>query len=228
MGGQTTSTQELVRLVKAAEHIGADFVQVSPPFYFSPTEGDFLEHVQAAADAADVGLIIYNTFWNGYGVSEGMVERLAEIPRVTSLKWSVPDAASMLFESVVTRFASRFAIIDNQNHYVVSHMLGARSIEIHPGNYWPQWAVGLWQMLEAKRYEEAQHEMVRVLMPFMTLWGRMEGFTAGDGYLDKLCVELVGQASSRCRPPTRDVRPQFREATRQMLLAAGVPNVVPA
>lgn len=228
MGGQTTSTKELERLVKAAERIGADFVQVSPPFYFSPTEGDFLEYVKAAAGAGDVGLIIYNTFWNGYGVSEGMVEKLAEIPTVASLKWSVPDAASMMFESVVSRFASRFAIIDNQNHYVVSHMLGARAIEIHPANYWPQWGVALWEMLEAHRYEEAQAEMVKVLMPFMLLWGRMEGFTAGDGYLDKLCLELVGQASSRCRPPTRDVRERFREDCRQMLLAAGVPNVVPA
>jgi len=93
MGGQTTSTRELERLVKAAEHIGADFVQVSPPFYFSPTE---------------------------------------------------------------------------------------------------------------------------------------EKYTSGDGYLDKQCVELVGLGSSRSRPPTRDVRPQFREATRRMLLDAGVPNVLPA
>ena len=51
MGGQTTSTQELERLVKAAERIGCTFVQVSPPFYFGHTEGDFLEYVEAAAGA---------------------------------------------------------------------------------------------------------------------------------------------------------------------------------
>ena len=65
-------------------------------------------------------------------------------------------------------------------------------------------------------------------MPYMMLWGEMEAFTAGDGYLDKLCMELVGLPSSRSRPPTRDVRPQFRERCRQMLLQAGVPNVVGA
>jgi len=228
MGGQTTSTKELERLVRAAERIGADFVQVSPPFYFSPTEGDFLEYVQAGAEAGDVGIIIYNTFWTGYGVSEGAVERLTEIPNVASLKWSTPDGASMGFESVVSRYASRFAIIDNQNRYVTSHMLGARAIEIHPANYWPQFGVALWAMLEARRYEEAQSAMVKVLMPFMTLWAEMEAYTSGDGYLDKLCVELVGLGSSRSRPPTRDVRPRFREATRRMLLDAGVPNVLPA
>ena len=48
------------------------------------------------------------------------------------------------------------------------------------------------------------------------------------GASDKLCMELVGLDSSRCRPPTRDVRRRYREPARQMLLAAGVPNVVPA
>jgi dihydrodipicolinate synthase/N-acetylneuraminate lyase len=228
MGGQTTSTAELQRLARAAERIGADFLQVSPSFYFSPTEGDFLEYVQAAADAADVGLIIYNTFWTGFGVSEGTVERLADIPRVASIKWSSPDGAMMTFESVVSRFASRFAIIDNQNRYVTSHMLGARAIEIHPANYWPQFGVELWGMLEGRRYEEAQAAMMKVLLPFMALWGEMEAYTAGDGYLDKLCVELVGVGSSRCRPPTRDVRERYREQARAMLIAAGVPNVLPA
>src|SRR5215813_7145801 len=45
MGGQTTSTLELVRLVQAAEKIGAEYVQVSPPFYFAHTEEDFYEYV---------------------------------------------------------------------------------------------------------------------------------------------------------------------------------------
>lgn len=226
MGGQTTSSAELVQLVRSAERLGASYVQVSPPFYFEHTEDDFYEHVVAGAAAADVGLIVYNTFWTSLGLSGRMVERLAEIPNVVGLKWATPDTGFMAFEQVVTRFADRFAIIDNQMRYVISHILGARSIEIHAANYWPQWAVGLWQMLERGEYAEAQREIVRVAMPFMALWTEMERFTSGDGYLDKLCMELVGLPSSRSRPPTRDVRPVFREQAREMLLRCGVPGVV--
>ena len=44
-------------------------------------------------------------------------------------------------------------------------------------------------------------------MPFYKLWVEIEkSHTSGDGYLDKLCMELVGLDSSRWRPPTRDVR----------------------
>jgi dihydrodipicolinate synthase/N-acetylneuraminate lyase len=228
MGGQTTSTQELQRLVRAAERLGADYVQVSPPFYFDTTEDDFYEHVVAGADAGAVGLILYNTFWTSLGMSSKMVERVAEIPYVVGLKWATPDTGFMAFEQVVTRFKDRFSIIDNQMRYVISHMLGARSIEIHQGNYWPQFAAGMWAMLERGDYVTAQHELVRVAMPYMMLWGEMEAFTSGDGYLDKLCMELVGLPSSRSRPPTRDVRPLFRERCRQMLLDTGVPNVAGA
>jgi len=58
------------------------------------------------------------------------------------------------------------------------------------------------------------------------LWTNIEDtFTSGDGYLDKLCMELVGLPSSHCRPPTRDVREQFREQVRQMMIDTGVPGM---
>ncbi|MBW7881944.1 MAG: dihydrodipicolinate synthase family protein [Caldilineaceae bacterium] len=228
MGAQTTSTLELVRLARAAQRIGAEFIQVSPPFYFAHTEEDFYEYVVAAAEAADVGLVIYNTFWTSIDVSSEMVERLTGIPNVIGLKWSMPDKGNMEFEQVITRFASRFSIIDNQMRFVTSHMLGGRGIEVHVCNYWPQWGVRMWRLLENQQYIEAQRELVNVAMPFMALWQEMERYTSGDGYLDKLCMELVGLGSSRCRPPTRDIRHLFREQARQMLVQAGVPDVVPA
>jgi dihydrodipicolinate synthase/N-acetylneuraminate lyase len=228
VGGQTTSTLELKRLVRAAANVGADYVQVSPPFYHSSTEEDFLEHILEGAAAADIGIIVYNTYWTSLGLSSALVEKLVDVPHVVSLKWSTPDTAMMTFEGVVSRFSNRFSIIDNQMRYVTSHILGARSIEIHQGNYWPQFAVGLWQMLERGDYAQAQRDMVRVCMPFMELWVEIEGFTGGDGYLDKLCMELVGLPSSRNRPPTRDVRKRYREQARQMLIGSGVPNVVRA
>ena len=70
VGGQTTSTLELKRLIRAAHDVGADYVQVSPPFYHSHTEGDFLDHVLAGAAAADIGLIVYNTYWTAQGFEQ--------------------------------------------------------------------------------------------------------------------------------------------------------------
>jgi dihydrodipicolinate synthase/N-acetylneuraminate lyase len=225
MGAQTTSTRELARLARAAQQVGAEFIQVSPPFYFAHTQDDFYEYVVAAAEAADVGIVVYNTYWTSSGVSMELMERLIELRNVIGLKWAVPDTGMGDFERAVAAFAGRLCIIDNQNRFVSSHMLGARAIELHMCNYWPQWGVRLWQLLEEHQYIEVQQEIMRVAMPYYALWQEMEKYTSGDGYLDKLCMELVGLGSSRPRPPTRDVRKLFREQARQMLLQCGVPGV---
>ncbi|MGI9006081.1 MAG: dihydrodipicolinate synthase family protein [Streptosporangiaceae bacterium] len=221
MGAQTTSTLELARLARAAEQAGADLIQVSPPFYFAHTADDFYEYARAAARAADVGLIIYNTFWTSQHVSHALLDRLAGIDNVVALKWSAPDMGNMEFEQTITRYADRFMIVDNQMRFVVSHMLGASSIEVHICNYRPDWGVRLWRLLEAGEYVTAQREMVDVAMPFMALWQEMETWTSGDGYLDKLCMELLGLGSSRCRPPTRDVRQRFHDQALDMLRRTG-------
>lgn len=226
MGAQTTSTRELVELVRAAEQLGAEYVQVSPPFYFSATEDDFYDYVRAAAEAAGIGIVVYNTYTTSTAVGRGLVERLVELPNVVGLKWATQTNDFMEFEQVIKQFAGRLSIIDNQVRFVTSHILGARSIELHMCNYWPQWGVELWQLLEDGRYREAQLELARVALPYYTLWKELEQYTGGDGYLDKLCMELVGLESSRCRPPTRDIRTKYRERVRQMLIDSGVPGVV--
>jgi dihydrodipicolinate synthase/N-acetylneuraminate lyase len=229
MGAQTTSTIELKRLAKAAAQLGAEFIQVSCPFYFTHTEEDFFEYVAAAAEAADIGIIIYNTFWTSAAVSFKTVERLAQIPNVVGLKWATPRTDAMEFEDVVSHFSGRLTIIDNHLLFAMSHMMGARAFEVHLCNYWPEWGIRLIDDLEAGRYVEVQRALVREAMPFYKLWVEIEKtYTSGDGYLDKLCMELVGLDSSRCRPPTRDIRKLYRERCRQMLIDTGVPRALPA
>ena len=229
MGAQTTSTRELVRLAKAAERIGAEFIQVSCPFYFQHTEQDFYEYVAEAAAAADIGIILYNTFWTSAAVSFALVERLADVPNLVGLKWACPRTDAMEFEDVVSTFSDRLTIIDNHLMFAQSPMLGARGFEVHLCNYWPEWGIKLIENVRAERWKDIQTALVREAMPFYVLWTEIEKtYTSGDGYLDKLCMELVGLPSSRCRPPTRDVRETYRERCRAMMQATGVPGVLSA
>jgi dihydrodipicolinate synthase/N-acetylneuraminate lyase len=223
MGAQTASTRELITLSQAAHSVGASYIQVSPPFYFAHTDGDLYEHVAAVAETTDVGIVLYNTFWTSTGLTLQSLERLLTFPAIVGLKWATPDDGCMEFEQVITRFSDQVSIIDNQMRFVASHMLGARMIELHPCNYWPEWGLQVWRLLEEHRYVEAQAELVRVGMPFMALWQEMERHTSGDGYLDKLCMDIRGLGSSRCRPPTRDVRELYRERAEKMLRDVGMP-----
>jgi dihydrodipicolinate synthase/N-acetylneuraminate lyase len=226
MGAQTTSTRELVQLSKAASRLGFDYIQVSCPFYFTHTEDDFLEYVAEAASASSIGIIVYNTFWTSAAISFRTVERLADIPNVVGLKWATPRTDAMEFEDVVATFAKRLSIIDNHLMFPLSHALGARAFEVHLSNYWPEWGIGLVDNLAKGRYAKVQRALVREALPFYKLWVEIEkSFTSGDGYLDKLCMELVGLDSSRCRPPTRDIRDRYRDRTRSMLQTTGTPRI---
>jgi 4-hydroxy-tetrahydrodipicolinate synthase len=230
MGAQSTSTLELVQIAQAAQKIGASYIQVSCPFYFSHTEGDFEEYVRAAAEAApDVGIIIYNTFWNSANISFAMVQRLAEIPNVVGLKWATPRTDAMEFESVVSTFSDRFTIIDNNLFFAFSPKpaLGAKAFEVHLCNFWPQWGLKLLQEIRNQQYPEVARMLVKEAMPFYKLWVDIEkNYTSGDGYLDKMCMELVGLPSSRCRPPTRDIRKLYLKQTHAMMQSIGVPGLI--
>jgi len=226
VGGQSTSTQESVDLAKAAQSIGAQFIQVSCPYYFQHTQEDFLEHIKTIASHVDIGLVIYNTFWTSSGMSKWLIDEFARIPNVVGLKWATGRSDSMEFEDVVAHYSDRFCIVDNHLKFCISHSLGARAFEVHTCNYWPEWGVRLIDQLNAGNYKEVQLDLVRTTLPFYQLWQEIEeNYTSGDGYLDKLCMELVGLTSSRSRPPTRDVRELYRERARQMLIECGVPRV---
>ena len=229
VGAQTTSTMELQRLAQAAEEIGASFIQVSCPFYFNHTQDDFYEHILAVSRSAKIGLIIYNTFWTSAEVSFGMVERLIEIPQVVGLKWATKRSVAMEFEDVVQTFSSKLTVIDNDLLFPISHMLGAKAFEVHLCNHWPEWGVKLLATLEAGDYKQVELDMIKEALPYYRLWKKIEQtYTVGDGFLDKLCMELIGLPSSRCRPPTRDIREQYREEARQMLIQCGTPRVISA
>ncbi len=230
LGAQSTSTLELAKLAQAAQSMGFDFIQVACPFYFTHTEADFDEFVRAAAKAApEVGIIIYNTFWTSSGVSFSMIERLAELDNIIGLKWAAPRTDAMEFEDVCSHFSDRFTIIDNNLFFAFSAMpaMGARAFEVHLCNFWPAWGLKLVNEVKSGNYAEIARMMTIEAMPWYKLWVEIENeYTSGDGYLDKLCMELVGLPSSRCRPPTRDIRKIYRDKTLAMMCDIGVPNLV--
>lgn len=229
MGAQSTSTLELVKLAHAAKRIGVNFIQVSCPFYFAHTEGDFEEYVRAAAAAEpELGLIVYNTFWTSQNLSFAMIERLASIPNIVGLKWASPRTDAMEFEDVCSHFSDRFTIIDNNLFFGMSAMpaLGAKAFEVHHCNFWPEWGIKLIDEVHAGNYAELTRMLVEEGMPFYKLWVEIEReYTSGDGYLDKLCMELIGLPSSRCRPPTRDIRENYKAATHAMMQKIGTPRL---
>ena len=218
------------KLANVAKDFGYDFIQVSCPFYFKHTEDDFIEYVRAASSAAEggPGIILYNTFWTSTSVSNQLIDKIKDLPNIVGLKWATPRTDAMEFEDVTSTYSSRFTIIDNNLFFPYSAMksLNAKAFEVHMCNFWPEWGAKLINEVKKKNFEEIARMMVEEAMPFYKLWVEIEtNYTSGDGYLDKLCMELVGLPSSRCRPPTRDMREKYRQKTLDYMKKIKVPHL---
>ena len=185
MGVQSTSTQELVQLATAAERIGVDYMQVSPPFYFSATEDDFVEYVLAASAAAPhVGIILYNTIVQTGDklINSGLVQRLLEhCPSFVGLKWA--SAELLQYERVIHAFHGRLSIIDNMLEFVKAKMLGATAFEVHICNHWPEWGVQLVDNLTAGKWEAAHRQYVEQVLPCALKLCSSENFLRADSKL---------------------------------------------
>jgi dihydrodipicolinate synthase/N-acetylneuraminate lyase len=221
LGAQSVNQREVIALARGAAKLGAAAVQVSPPFYQTYTDDDVVEFYKAVAAAAEIPIIVYYTYWQ-YKLSINTLGRLLDLPSVVGLKWAAPSAYE--YNKGLRLFAKRACVIDNQLQFVQSHMMGARGIDTHPVNYWPEWGVQLWGLLQDGKYKEAEQSINKVVMPFYDLLEEISQFTGSEGNIDKLCLELVGLESSRVRPPVREFRDKFREKARKMLKDCGVPR----
>ncbi len=224
VGVQHTNPREIVTLCREAKKMGAVAVQIAPPFYEVPTADDVYEFLAGVAEAVDIPQVLYTTYWTGFRLTFDLLERLIKIPQLAAVKLACPSSRE--FDEFLRRFAGRACFVDNQLEFVKSHTLGGKAINLHPANWFPAWALKFWELLENRKYYEAQHEMSRVVGPCYDLYGEIGKYTGGEGHLDKLCLQLIGLDSSRCRPPVRDVRHLYLDHARRMLIKTGVPNVL--
>ena len=83
----------VVELAKHAQDIGADYIVVhTPVFYFGAgTEETIYEYYKYISEQVDIGLALWNQPPDcGYTLSPEMCMRLAKLPNVVAIKYSVP------------------------------------------------------------------------------------------------------------------------------------------
>ena len=220
VGCQSTSTALTVDLAAHAARAGAQGVQVSPPYYYMPSDNDTVEFIEAVNDAADVGIMLYYTWWLGHRMSFDLIDRLLELPRVVSIKWSAPDVRE--YRDGFRRYADQVAVVDNMVCHEWSHLSGAVGFITHVTNFWPEHEWRVFELLEARRYHEAE-QMVRAFnAKFMAFRHALEKESGGEGNAVKLAMDLSGLRGGPSRPPTRShaVTPGQRDRLRAHLAEA--------
>lgn len=219
---QFNGTREVLELARYAHDVGAALGQLSAPSYYPPPEEDIVDLFRAVSEGCDLPIMIYNNWWNTLNMNVNTVERLAELRNVVALKWSAPSFRQ--FTEGLYRLANRLAIIDNDVQFVWSHLLGAVGFITHVSNFWPEYPLTLWRLLEQRDYQG----VVAKLAEFQWQWDKwVEKVTAeteGEGPFIKAAMEEVGLHAGPPRPPARPVSPKLREELHQLFDQVGVPR----
>ncbi|HET8523634.1 MAG TPA: dihydrodipicolinate synthase family protein, partial [Thermomicrobiales bacterium] len=139
---------------KRAQDLGAIGLQIDLPFFHGPNEDDTVRYFSDISDAIDIGIMIYNTFWFGAkSLTAETIGRLRKADRVVAIKWAVP--ADIDYDSM-REFAADFNVIDNSNQPVRCHQNGGQGYIDPTTAVWPAHALKVWDLCEAKQYDEAQ------------------------------------------------------------------------
>jgi len=225
VGAQDTSPAVTIEMARHAERIGAYGIQFSPTYYYSPSDEDVLRLFRSVHEATEsAAIMIYNTWWHGYNMSPDVIERLCELDRVVSLKWSTPDGAGPYMRGVA-RFAERLAVVDNNGLEVLCAMLGGTGFITHLVTVWPENDVALFKRMQGRDYAGALEGFKRADWPWNDFRAKIWKRSGGESNVVKTALELVGRPGGPSRPPTRALNAGEREELRHLLVAIGVPTV---
>ena len=220
-GATATHTMEALKLTKMAEKVGAAGVQMSNPYYEAPTVNDFKDFYKTLNDNVGIGMMVYNTFsksgWSLYDYR--LTEFLITLPRIAGLKHCANG--QFLYDAIYVDFAKEIPIYDNHVEEVFGVMMGAIGFTSHIPVFWPEYGIKLWNLLEEKKYMEAQELVNKVRLPFYKLYVEGSEHSSGDGIIDRVACKLMGLNVGPSRKPILPCPPELAEKMKQTMIKFG-------
>lgn len=222
---QATDERVTLEIARVAEDIGAYAIQLSPPYYYQPSDEDVLRLFRKVnALLKKCGIMVYNTFWEGYNLPFEVLDQLVHLDRVVSLKWSTPSGGSDFMRGVV-RYGEKIAIIDNSGMWPLTSMLGGSGFITHLATVWPEHDLQIYALTQAGEYKKAMDSVRAVNWPWDQFRGIIASRTSGEAPVVKCALELCGRRGGPTRPPSRDLTEEERSELHRVLAKIGAPVV---
>ena len=210
-------TVRAVEDAKKAQDTGVIGLQISPPIFNGPDQDDIVSHFEAISNAIDIGILIYTTDWWSFGaIYPETFRRMVDFEQVAGIKWSPPEGVK--YEDIFD-LADTFNIIDNTVQPVLNHQLGGRGyiqnvVPVHPPH-----DLRLWELLEARRYDEAQ-VLFDSVVPKLRAFGAT---TSVQALLKKEMLAIMGHPCGGLRPPAKPLSEEKKEGLRELMMSLGWP-----
>jgi 4-hydroxy-tetrahydrodipicolinate synthase len=206
--------------VNRTADLGATGVQIDLPFFNFPTQDDMVRFLAGISERVAIGIMVKNCFWFGVdSLTPDSIRRLADAEHFVAVKWDVPDRAAHYDD--MREFAHVINVIDDSSDPVRCHRNGGRGyvdgwLIVHP-----PFALRVWDLLEAERYDEAQALYDSCRNPLGRFWAEHPAPSGGD-YAARALLAAIGRPIGPPRPPTIAPLPEHIAGLRQVL--AGMPT----
>jgi 4-hydroxy-2-oxoglutarate aldolase len=151
------STKETIEFAKIAEGLGSDFITLLPPSYFKKemTDGVLFRYFSDVANNVKKPCLVYNApqFCGGTVLSVSLIKDLAKHPNIIGVKDS-SNAANI--ESYLFAVRDSFNVIPGSaNFFMNALFMGANGGVISLANIFPDMTCQLYDLVVAKKFEEA-------------------------------------------------------------------------
>jgi 4-hydroxy-tetrahydrodipicolinate synthase len=215
-------TKRTIEDAKQAEEIGAVGLQVSPPIFNLPSQDDLLDFYSELSDATGIGILVYVTAGMNCPIDLDTYRKMADFENIVGIKWSTPPEGAS-WESIY-ELSDTFNIIDNSKQPARSHQLGGRGYinmtsEIHPPH-----DLKVWELLEAKKYDEAKELFDSVNDPIRHFYDRTSERSGGQARVKKGLMEIVGRPVGASRPPSKPLNAAEMKELRGIVEGFGWPT----
>ena len=220
---QHTDTRVIVQLARHAEKVGIVGAQLSPLYYYPPSEGDVLRLFQHVSSESNVTLMIYHTWWRGLNMSWDLLGQLSELPSVRAVKWGAQNEPT--FREGVQKLSKSLVVVDNHGDPIWSHVLGGTAFVTHIGAFWPEYLVNIWHLLEIHDYVGVKDALVKFKWEWARWRAKVELVTGGEGPFIKAAMEAVGLKAGPPRPPSIRLPSDLISELIELMDRAGVPRV---
>lgn len=206
------STDEAVRLAKAAKEIGVGGLMVLPPYVYSSDWREMGAHARAVIAATDLPAILYNNpvaYKTDFSPAQ-IAELAAEFPNLQAVKESSADVRR--FAAIQELTGDRLALLVGMDDAIVEGLgMGAVGWIAGLVNAYPKESVRLFELARDGGYPAAK-ELYDWFLPLLRL-DTVPKFVQ----LIKLVQEKVDLGSERVRAPRLTLEGAEREAALKVI-----------
>jgi len=156
-------TKSTIELAQHAEKIGADAVGSIPPYYYSYTDEELLNHYRKLLESVKIPVYLYNNpKVSGNPVSPELLGKIAELG-LAGVKDSSFDLINFYFYRIAVDKSDFNFIIGTEALYLPAAEAGACAVISGLANVFPEVMHELYSSIKGKEFEKAVNLQIRVM-----------------------------------------------------------------